>query len=428
MVKVLHIAFELWGSLFCLIAAVGIGLARIGDGAKRRILMVLQFSTCLLLLMDVLAWAFRGYPGSMGYYMVRISNFVVFLVSDVITVLFHSYVCSYVFPGKKWREMSAAAKLIYLVGAAGIFLVIFSQFTDLYYYFDDANFYHRSQMWILSVVPAAIAAVVDVYLILKHRKNIKRGMTLAMLSYMFLPCAALIVQSFVYGVSFINIAINISMILIFIAALAEQGKNIYELKTGLLLSQMHPHFIYNTLGAIRYLCKKDTQGATELIDEFAKYLRRNMDALTAKEAIPFERELEHVKSYVAIEKKRFGKRLNVVYELEVTDFLVPALSLQPIVENAVKHGVTKNIDGGTIHISTRYRERGFVIRVTDDGPGFVWEQTQKKDGRSHIGISNVSTRLEEMCGGKLTIRSVPGKGTEAEIYLPEKKQKKSRFY
>ena len=250
-------------------------------------------------------------------------------------------------------------------------------------------------------------------------------MTLAMLSYMLLPCAALIVQSFVYGVSFINIAINISMILIFVAALAEQGKNVYELKTGLLLSQMHPHFIYNTLGAIRHLCKKDTLGATELIDEFAKYLRGNMDALTAKEAIPFERELEHVKSYVAIEKKRFGKRLNVVYELEATDFLVPALSLQPVVENAVKHGATKNIDGGTIHISTRCQDRGFVIRVTDDGPGFEWEKIQKKDGRSHIGISNVSTRLEEMCGGKLTIRSVPGKGTEAEIYLP---RKKSRFY
>ena len=214
MVKVLHIAFELWGSFFCLIATAGIGLARIGEGAKRRILMALQFSTCLLLLMDVLAWAFRGYPGSTGYYMVRISNFLVFLLSDVLTVLFHSYVCSYVFPGKKWKGISWPAKLIYLVGAAGIFLVIFSQFTDLYYYFDDANFYHRSRMWILSVVPAATAAAADVYLILKHRKNIKKGMTLAMLSYMLLPCAALIVQSFVYGVSFINIAINISMILI----------------------------------------------------------------------------------------------------------------------------------------------------------------------------------------------------------------------
>jgi len=188
---------------------------------------------------------------------------------------------------------------------------------------------------------------------------------------------------------------------------------------SIMLSQIRPHFLYNALVAIQELCLIDPQTASEAVGEFSNYLRGNLDSLSIKKTIPFEKELRHVETYLSLEKKRFGDKLSMAYDIEVSDFFVPVLTLQPIVENAVRHGVTKREEGGSVTISTKETETDSVITVTDDGVGFDASRNQKRDERAHVGIENVRSRLVSMCRGSLSIQSEPGVGTTAVITVPK---------
>ena len=130
--------------------------------------------------------------------------------------------------------------------------------------------------------------------------------------------------------------------------------------------------------------------------------------------------MEHVQCYLAIEKKRFGDRVNVTYDIQEEDFLIPALTLQPLVENAVKHGLCKKENGGTVQIRTERKQDNIYITVADDGAGYD-STVVERDGKNHVGIGNVRSRLQSMCRGTLEIKSSPGKGTIAVITLPQKK-------
>ncbi len=159
--------------------------------------------------------------------------------------------------------------------------------------------------------------------------------------------------------------------------------------------------------------------AEETVLEFSEYLRGNLDSLLLSVPIPFEKELRHVETYLKIEKKRFGEKLNVVYDIKAKDFFIPAITLQPIVENAVRYGITKKELGGTVEVKSEETENSIVVIITDDGVGFDVNRQSKNDGRSHIGIENTRSRLAAMCGGTLEIKSVPGKGTTATISIPK---------
>ena len=148
-----------------------------------------------------------------------------------------------------------------------------------------------------------------------------------------------------------------------------------------------------------------------------------MDSLKQTAPVPFEKELEHLKKYLYIEKLRFADKLNIEYDIHDTDFEIPLLSVQPLVENAVKHGVGMKEDGGTVKISTQQTDNAHEIIIEDDGVGFDVNE-KKNDGRSHIGMENTKKRLQEMCGGEITITSEIGKGTIARIIIPDKEENK----
>lgn len=192
-------------------------------------------------------------------------------------------------------------------------------------------------------------------------------------------------------------------------------------RTSSMLSQIQPHFLYNALQGIKQLCDTDPPQASEALEHFSYYLRGNLDALTSDFLITFEKELVHIKDYLYLEKMRFRNKLNIVWELDCTDFFIPPLTVQPMVENAIRHGITKKKGGGTLTIQTAQRHDAFVITISDDGVGFQpTEQTQKTDGRSHIGIENTRARLQLLCGGSLGIESQEGVGTRVELILPKR--------
>lgn len=196
----------------------------------------------------------------------------------------------------------------------------------------------------------------------------------------------------------------------------KQKREIEKKKTQIMLEQIRPHFIYNTLNSIRYLIKKDADVAYQMIYDFSKYLRLNVDALTEQEHISWREEQEHINAYLNIEKIRFGNRLNVEIEIEEADLSIPPLAVEPLVENAVKHGIAPKEEGGTIWLRGRWEGNGYLITIEDDGVGF---EVEKLDTEKAVGISYVRAQLASVPGAECGIESTPGQGTKAWIFLNE---------
>ena len=193
-------------------------------------------------------------------------------------------------------------------------------------------------------------------------------------------------------------------------------------KTEMLMAQIRPHFLLNTLGAIGRLCK-DVPEAKQAVDKFSHYLKGNLQSFSQDTKIPFERELTHTQMYLELEQLRFGDDLNIEYDLECTEFLLPPLTLEPLAENAVRHGIRGKESGkGTVTVSTREYEDRYEITVSDDGLGFDFTN-QRKGDRKHIGLTNVKQRLERISNGTLHITSQAGKGSRVTIVLPKEEKR-----
>lgn len=190
----------------------------------------------------------------------------------------------------------------------------------------------------------------------------------------------------------------------------------------LFLSQIRPHFIYNTLGAIRFMIRKEPEVAYQMTYDFSKYLRMNLEALEREETIPFSRELDHIKTYISLEQVRFGDALHMGYDIQEEAFEIPALTIQPLVENAIKHGIRQKEGGGNVLLRTKRENKEIVIEVLDDGAGFDVKQKIESDSRAHIGVHNVSYRLEKMLGASIAFESQIGKGTRVTIRFEQRRE------
>ena len=191
-----------------------------------------------------------------------------------------------------------------------------------------------------------------------------------------------------------------------------------ENQISIMLSQIQPHFLYNTLNSIYQLCESNPMRARSMVNSFAEYLRNNLSTLEDPGLISFETELAHINTYLDIERMRFEDTLEIEYDIKCVEFSLPVLTVQPIVENAVKHGTSKKRGGGKVTISTEEDEESYIIKVSDTGCGFD-PTVPKNDGKRHVGIENVRQRLSNMCSGSLNIESTPGVGTLATVRIPK---------
>ena len=189
-----------------------------------------------------------------------------------------------------------------------------------------------------------------------------------------------------------------------------------ESRISIMLSQIQPHFIYNTLGTIERMCLKDPKKAFELVRNFSLYLRGNFSELDSVTPIRFAEELKHVEYYIHIERVRFPD-MSIEYDVEATEFVLPALSVQPLVENAIKHGLMRLETGGTVKIHSYETTTHFCVEVTDDGVGF--DTDAPIDEKKHVGLRNIRGRLKAMVDGDLIMESKPGVGTKAVIMIPK---------
>lgn len=190
-------------------------------------------------------------------------------------------------------------------------------------------------------------------------------------------------------------------------------------RNKLLVAQIQPHFIFNSLVTIQSLCYTDGEAAAEYIDVFGDYLRANIDSLSSDELISFESELDHINHYVTLEKASTDVDFTMIYELHIRKFNIPPLTIQPIVENAIKHGALTKRDGsGIVKLKTEEQDGNIIITVTDNGAGKNAALTEKQKQHRSVGIENARQRLELQCGGTLEVE-ISDSGARSVIIIPK---------
>ena len=318
-----------------------------------------------------------------------------------------------------------SAYLMRIVCGCYLVLVFLSMFNGMLFQVDaHGNLTDGSYYWIAWLIDPMIL-LIEILVVVHYRKNLSRLGTIVMLNFGLVSLLTTGLQSIWYPVPEL-LACTLALLLMFMLFYWEMSKNLVEnerelmqSQVSLAISQIQPHFLYNTLSTIAELCRKDSAMAEEVTNRFALYLRGNLEHMGDSFPVEFSKELKHVQTYLWIEKIRFQEELQVVYDIQTEDFIIPALTVQPLVENAVKHGMMGSENVCTITIRTKCVERGYQVIIEDDGCGFDPEQV-KNDGRKHIGIESVRSRLKFMVGGTLTVKSAIGKGTTVIIEIPGK--------
>lgn len=420
-----NLMIEVAGIMICIFAQILIWFGIAKQEISRRIMsyafgLMLVYNLCLLFLefrqiiplpfrrMYVLLFDFGSYifPEIAAYF---ISLYIVRIISKT---------------EAEYRKGFRALSAFLLVQ---ILILLIAQITGNLVIVDRAGRYSNGRVAGLGYVMIMIYMLTDMILMILYGSVITKSQRKAIITYLSLPILSLFFRGLCPGVYLVALASCISMMLMLILNVVEQTsimkkqeRDNEQLKVDLMLSQIQPHFLFNVLYVIQEICLIDAETASKAIGDFSRFLRHNMDSISINAPIPFIEELEHVKHYVSLQQLRFGEALQIEYDLQCMDFTIPTLTLQPLVENAIRYGVRRSEDGiGTVTIRTMESPDNYKIHVIDDGPGFMVDQIPD-DGMSHMGINNVNDRLKRVCGGELVIDSVLGRGTDAVITIPKK--------
>lgn len=424
--KYINIALDTFGALTTLVIIICILVSSVEkDKLTRLFLRVLLTNFCLLAC-DALSWMVHYSTGTAPTVIAYITNFGNFTLAYLLMATFTDYMVNFI--GSKTSISKRIIHVVVLLAVIATIFTIISQFNHMYYYIDAQNIYHRQWLWPLSQIWGIIALGIDAVVIIVYSKKIGFKYTMFLLSYMIFPLIALFIHLVSYSLVFLHITTTVSIVTIYIGIQSEQARimkeqelELTESRIAIMLSQIQPHFLYNSLVVIKQLCDIDPGEAKNAVVSFSDYLRGNLDSLSLKTLVSFDSEIEHVKNYIDLEKRRFGEKFDIEYDIKVENFMLPPLSLQPIVENGVRYGVMKKHEGGTIKIASEETPGSFIVTVIDDGVGFHHDE-KIDDGKTHIGLSNVSQRLSLMCNGRLEIKSEIGKGTTIKIIIPKNKR------
>ena len=265
-------------------------------------------------------------------------------------------------------------------------------------------------------------------LLLRYSRGLGVSNVLVLLSFVIFPVITFVFRLISVEIGLMGPALSLSLLLVHnylnirrTISMSEMENRLAKDRIDIMLSQIRPHFIFNTLNSIYYLCDQDTELAKEAIADFSEYLRTNILTIENSDPVPMVKEMEFVDHYLKLEQMRFRDELEIVYDLQYTDFSVPPLTIQPIVENAVRHGAMMNEDGGRVSIGSYLKGDLIEVVVSDNGPGTDADEAMTADS-SHVGIRNVRERLAAILNASLTFESARGQGSRVTIEIPVDKK------
>ena len=367
-------------------------------------------------------------------------------------------------------ENIRSSKLFHTVlGLWAVFFILAASapFIEGFYYVTTENQYYFGSLYSPSLLPVSAILLLNLIGTIQRRKRISRKVFLALIIAILPMTVTLFIHMFVDIFPLVDICTVLSALSMYSLILsdqiererceqqeivrqqteiaekqkeiAKQQREITNQRANVMVLQMRPHFIYNTLMSIYSLCNLEPQKARQITLDFTNYLRRNFNAISSDSTIPFSKELEHTRAYLAVEQAQYDDKLIVTYDTPYTQFHLPPLTLQPIVENAVKHGIDPEGDPLSISIRTRHKEglqsnparslteerkdSAAEIIVEDNGTGF----NPSDESKPHTTLENIRQRLEMMCGGSMTIKPREGGGTVVTLVIPDSTEQKKEL-
>ncbi len=396
------------------------------------LLTALEAMMAVIILTDIVSWMFTdncnntitlclAYVFTSLLFIVQISAFF------VVDIAIRKWLGHTSNPPVWWKILS----IIPMIAMLG--LMILNAFTNCIFSIDVEKGYYHGPYHIVANALIAIYfaygfAVAFIEMIRsKDSQRVTDSFNVGL--FLMLPLIGQIAQRFFEGIIltipfsalaimmvYVNMSIKITVEIQ--QTVDKQSSELQEVKTSAMISQIQPHFLFNSLTAIMRLCDTDPKAAKKAIADFADYLRMNLESIKSNDLIPFDTELQHIEIYFNFEKMRFGDKLKFEKDISVKNFVLPPLSIQPLVENAIKHGINKKKEGGTVKLSVYETETDYCIKVSDDGVGFEVGAEYDKT-RKHIGLENVTQRLDYMCKGKILVESEVGVGTTVSVLIPK---------
>ena len=322
--------------------------------------------------------------------------------------------------GEDWCH-STFFRVVAALWIAFFAAISFAPFTTLFYNATPDKQLSRGPLYPLLIVLLEAMLVLNLTIVIRWRSRLSKKTYRAFLVSIIPMIAVLFVHLFVSAFALFGIAISGCVLSMFFIVLLDhvdqslrQQREIVHQRASIMVLQMRPHFVYNTMTSIYYLCQQNPNLAKQVTLDFTTYLRKNFTAIASEEPIPFTAELEHTRAYLSVEQDPFEDRLLVDYDTPHLGFLVPPLTLQPIVENAVKHGMDPDSDPLHIIIRTSKTDSGSQIVVENSGADFA----PVTDDEPHIALKNIRQRLEIMCHGEMAITPREGGGTIVRVTIP----------
>ncbi len=414
------VAVDTLGMLVCGVFLIGL-YAGDKDDKQNRCMFRMIVILSALFFMDLASSCVEGHGEYVS--LIMAINTLGFILEDLLGYAYWCYIREELKLGGRFLKIANFAAFLAVVVNVTIELLNI-KFKLLFDITPEGEYVYMPFQFATNIAIICVYVLTVLSIARARQEGIKEKLIL--LSFVVFPLLAYIYSSISLEYTWNLVAYLLSILLIYIRVFSQREKKIAEQQvlltkqsTALMISQIQPHFLYNVLTTISNLCVTDPEEAEETTVLFSQYLRTNLDSLRTQDTVSFNTELMHIKTYVELEKKRFGDILNVDYDINETNFKVPSLGLQPIVENSIKHGIRGKNDKGHIKIGTYKVDDGVEIIIEDDGVGFDMNGPAKEDGRSHVGMTNVEERLRQMCNATMTVESSVGNGCKTVIFIPE---------
>ena len=412
------VVYTLGGALLMMMA-VGIALSALLPALDRwsKRYFITLFSLLLLYVIAMFADTiiYKDPKMAAAEKVIYITEYLFFSVLTLMPILLLLHRCSESIKNSVLFRTVVALWIIFLL------IMVFAQFTDFIYYTEENNRYYRGPGYVLLLIPLIVIMILNIAAVFRRHKKLSKKYFIGLLVYLFTMTVAVVMSMLIAVDMMVVFGIALCALTMFGFIISDnmeqymrQQREIAHQRSSVMVLQMRPHFIYNTMMGIYYLCDQDPAKAKQVTLDFTSYLRKNFTAIASEEMIPFNDELEHTRAYLAVEQAQFEDSLFVSFDTPHTMFRVPPLTLQPIVENAVKHGMNESCDPIHISVVTRQTDLSSEIIVNDDGPGFK----PTDDDEPHIALNNIRQRLELMCGGTLEVAPREGGGTSVKVTIP----------
>lgn len=422
-------ALELFAAVVTAVMLVGCFLERQHRTKSGKLFVWCLLAHAGMLLVDTPIWLLLAEPQPENVLLIKILSFFSDGFLCVLISLYADCLTEYI--GERKTISRRYTDCIMVLCGAAVLLSLLNAFNGMYIYYDENGLDQTGPLYLVSQAFNVLLPAMTMVLAFRHHDVIGWRNTWIFVLYGAIPVLSIPAQIF-WAVTPVYLSATVSLVLVYTLIHVEQVRRaadvekalvqkelaLSESNNALVLSQIQPHFLYNALTSIYRLCDIKPEAAKEAVSNFSQYLRGNLDSIKQTGMISFEEELKHLQAYLFLEKIRYDEYLDIRYDIRATGFFIPPLTVQPLVENAVNHGISDLPDGGCVTISTQEEPDCYSIRVSDNGVGFD-PAVPPADGRSHIGIANVRSRLDILCHGTLEILSAPGSGTTAIIKIPK---------